>query len=251
MTRLVADVFEAVLIDNLTGNTIGSTTLQSGAVEVSVQANDVRGGRGNQLIAVLTSDRDINVNLSDAAFQYDWLAVQLGTNITTGAGVAYTTPAWHTVSGANTITLSPAPIATNDMMRIFDNTGVEITRIGAAPTVNQYTIAGGVLTFNVARANTQVEIRTYRYTSAAATQTINIDNSRFPGGVTLILETLEINNNLTPTARIQWVFTNALPTGSFTVNTSSERTASAQDFSLRIVKPATSNIVGQVMRIPI
>lgn len=251
MARLVADVYDAILIDNATGATVGTTTLQSGAVEVSVQANDVRAGKGNQLIAVLTSDRDINVNMSDAEFRYDWLAVQLGTTITTGANVAYAMPKWYTANGSSVVTVSPAPVANNDSMKVYDENGVELTRVASAPTVSQYSITGAALTFNAALANKPVEVRTYKYNSASNTQTISIDNTKFAKGVTLVLETLEIDENLNEKAKIQWIFTNALPTGSFNVNTTSERTASAQDFTLRIIKPTTSNVVGQVLRIPL
>ncbi len=61
---VIADVFEVLLIDN-DGEAVGRTTVQDGSIEVTVQANDVNGGRGNELIGILHATRDI-------VLSFDW-----------------------------------------------------------------------------------------------------------------------------------------------------------------------------------
>ena len=46
-------------------------------------------------------------------------------------------------------------------------------------------------------------------------------------------------------------FENAIPIGSFTIQTTSEKKASTQSLKLKIVKPATSTVVGKLLRIPL
>ena len=67
----------------------------------------------------------------------------------------------------------------------------------------------------------------------------------------LILETIEISGDEIPLFKVQYQFESAVPTGNFQINTSSERTAQAQNFQLKILKPETSTIVGKIVRIPL
>lgn len=247
---MIADVFDVVLIDNATGDVAGSTTLQQANIEVSVSEVEVRAGKGNQLIGLLHVSRDIALNLTDAVFKYDWLAKQLGQDITTGAGVGYAMPTWHTAvndSGVK-ITLAATPISTTPAtagIAIFDASGVLI------PTAN-YTMSGAVVTFTSGvSADDEVEVRTYKYNTSASTQTIEIDNSIFAKGVTCILETIEIDGDENPTHTLQYQFTSCVPTGNFSINTQSEKQAATQEFGLKVVKPKTSTLVGKVLRIPI
>lgn len=243
---LIADVFDVILIDSQTNDVIATTTLQTANLEVAVQENEVRGGKGNQLLGVLHAKRDININLTDAEFRYDWLARQLGQNIATGAGVAYAMPKWYTVSGTTTlkITLDETPVG-KDGMVIVKASGELI------PQAN-YTINGKDVTFTSgAAADDKVEVRTYKYATAAQTEQISIDNSVFAKGVKAILETVEINGESKITHKLQYQFDQAVPTGNFTINTASERTASTQQFNMKVIKPQDSQEVGRVIRIPV
>jgi hypothetical protein len=247
---LIADIFLVNLVDD-NNDVIATSTLQEGNLEVSVSENDVRGGRGNALLAVLHSDRDIAINLTDAEFRYDWLAKQLGQDIVTGAGTAYAMPKWYTtVDGAGTgtdpeITLDKTPSDTATLA-IYNESGQKVTG---------FTVSGSVVDFTSASpavgVGDNMDVRTYTYATSAQAETITIDNTIFAKGVKAILETLEIDSEENPTHKLQYQFDKAIPSGNFSINTSSERTANTQAFNLRVVKPATSNVVGRVVREPI
>lgn len=244
---LIADVFDVLLIDS-EKNVIATTTLTEANIDVSVQENDVRGGRGNQLLGILHSDRDITINLTDAEFKYEWLAKNLGQDIITGAGVAYAMPKWYEAvdnMGSVEITLDNEPLATDSGLKIYDEDGVEIA------LTTGYTIVGSVVTLVDGVAGDRVEVRTYKYNTDAKTETIEIDNSIFAKGVQCVLETLEIDGEENPLATIQYQFDKALPSGNFTINTASARTGQTQAFNLRVIKPANSTKVGKVLRIPV
>ncbi|MGG1663093.1 hypothetical protein [Brevibacillus sp. NRS-1366] len=245
----VADVFDAILIDVDTGDTIATTTLQSGNLEVSVSENEIRGGKGNALLGLLHVSRDINVSLTDAEFKFEWMAKQLGQTVITGAGTAYAMPEWYTVmdnAGAKEITLKEEPTSIDSVV-LFDKNGVKLTK------TTDFTLDEKVITITKTGVNAsdKVEVRTFTYATAATTQTINIDSSVFAKGVKLILETIEISGDEKPLNKIQYQFPSAVPAGNFSIQTSSERSAQAQQFDLKILKPSDSTIVGQIVRIPI
>ncbi|MDT0160273.1 hypothetical protein [Bacillus sp. AG4(2022)] len=245
---VIADVFEMILIDN-DGDVIGTTTLQDGNIEVAVQEQDVRGARGNQLLGVLHSDRDINISTNDIQFRFDWMAKQFGQDIVTGAGKAYAMPKWYLVkdnNGTVEIELENTPSTVNEMA-IYNEEGKKVT--GFSVTDNKVTFVSASPTVAI---GDEVEIRTYVYDTPAETQEFKIDNSVFAKGVKAVLETVEVDESEERvTHKLQYEFYKAVPTGNFSINTAAERSAQAQANNLRVVKPRTSTEVGVVKRIPV
>ena len=235
---VIADVFDVLLIDE-NEDVVGTTTLQDANIEVSVQENDVRGGKGNQLLGVLHSDRDIVISMNDVNFRYDWLAKNFGQDIVTGAGVAYAMPKWYKVEGGK-IELEKAPI--DGTVKVYDADGELLAPV--AVTGKEVELPVGVAS--------EVEVRTYQYVTPDTMEKFVIDNAKFAKGVKAILETIEVDEATeTVTHILQYEFYNTLPTGNVTISTASERQAQAQPFNLRVVKPRTSTVVGEVKRIPV
>jgi hypothetical protein len=246
---VIADVFEALLLTKDTNEAIGETLLQDANIEVTVAENDVNGGQGNQLLGVLHSTRNINVSMNSTQFRMDWLAKNLGQDVRTGAGVAYAMPRQLEVqddgAGELSITLEHSPLEAADKLAVYkeDGTKVAVTSVAANEVV---------LAPDAVAAGEYVEVRTYTYTTPAQTEEITIDNKVFARGHKLILQTIEVNEGEDyATHYIQYEFHNAIPTGAFTINTAAERSAQAQPFNLRIVKPKHTTEVGVVRRIPI
>jgi hypothetical protein len=243
---LIADVFDVVLIDEKTGDVIGTTTLQDAGIDVKVSENEVRGGKGNALLGTLHVSRDIALNFTDAEFRYDFLAKQLGQDIKTGAGIGYAAPKWYKVvdtAGTLKITLDKAPIDESSLA-IYDADGNKI--IDTA-----YTLAAAVVTITTgAVAGDDVEVRTFQFNTPAETQTIEFDAKVFSSGVKAILETVEISGSEEITHVLQYQFDSCVPDGNFTVNTKSDRNAVTQTFNLKVIKPKTSSVVGRLLRFP-
>lgn len=242
----IADVFDVTLIDPETKDAFGSTTLQEANIEFTMEENDIRGGRGNNLLGILHSDTDIAINLTDVSFRFDWLARQLGTDVTTGSGIAYAAPKFYKVTGETLdVELDNDPLAEDNDLSVYTLDGERIT---------DFTISGGTLSFasstpTVAEGD-QVEVRTYKYNTPDTTETMVFDVNKFPKGVIAVLETIEIDGSENPTHKIQYQFDNAVPNGNVTISTSSTREASTQELPLRVVKPATTSEVGRALRIP-
>ncbi|MGG3987523.1 hypothetical protein [Bacillus smithii] len=248
---VIADVFDVVLIDD-DGGVIGTTTLQDSNIEVQVKEQEVRGGKGNKLLGILHSDRDINISMNDINFRLDWVAKQLGQDIVTGAGKAYATPKWFTTeSDAGTpakpiITLDNTPATPNELA-IYNQDGVKITGF----TVSGTKVTFGSTTPTVAIGD-KVEVRTYAYNTDPKTETVKIDNSVFAEGVKAILTTVEVDESKEKVTHIvQYQFYKTIPTGNFTINTSAERQAQAHATNLRVITSPDTSEVGIIQRIPV
>ena len=245
---VIADVFEVLLIDD-DGDAIGRTTVQDGSIEVTVQANDVNAGRGNELIGILHSTRDIVLNWNDIDWNFSWVAKQFGQDVVTGEGKAYAFPKSYLATdnaGVIEIELENTP-ATVHEMKVYKEDGQRVTG---------FTVSGKTVDFTAATptvpAGEYVEVRTYVYNTPATTQKFEIDNKVFAKGLKAVLETLEVDPaEELPLAKIQYEFYKAIPDGNMTINTASERTAQPVGSSLRVVKPKHSTVVGEVKRIPI
>ena len=242
----IADVFNVTLIDTATNDVIATTTLTDASIDVKVNENEIRGGQGNTLLGTLHVSRDITVSLTDIEFKYDWLAKQLGQDITTGAGVAYAAPKFYTVvdnAGTLTITLDKTP--TNiSTIAIYDANGVKIS-------ASDYTLSASTLTFTTGVVGgDSVEVRTYAYATSASTQTIVFDSAVFAKGMKAILETVEISGDENITHTLQYQFDSCVPDGNFQIQTKSSKEAASQAFGLKVIKPETTTVVGRLLRIP-
>jgi hypothetical protein len=78
-----------------------------------------------------------------------------------------------------------------------------------------------------------------------------MESDKFSKGVTLVLSTFETDEDESNPFELQYQFPNAIPNGSFQINTSSEKNAATQNLKLKVIKPATSTVVGKLLRIPL
>ncbi|HZK71862.1 MAG TPA: hypothetical protein VFD03_10185 [Clostridia bacterium] len=240
---LICDIFDVMLIDD-TGEIFASTTLQSADINIKVNSTDINAGRNNSLIAILHSGRQADIALAETSFKWDFLAKQLGQTVVTGVVEAWAFPKWYTAvdtTGIISITLDNPPISIDSGIKMYSVDGVAVTG----------TVVGAVVTFLTGvTGGALVEVRGYKYTSGATSSSIVIDNVSFPDGVKCILETLEIDEDESLLARIQYIFDEVLLSGNITVATKKEKDAVISNVELRAIKPRTSDVIGKVIRIP-
>jgi hypothetical protein len=243
---VIADVFNVVLIDTATNDVVATTTLTDASIDVKVTQNEIRGGQGNTLLGTLNVARDITISLTDIEFKYEWLAKQLGQDVTTGAGVGYAATKFYTVvdnAGTLTITLDKTPTNVSTLA-IYDTNGVKISQ-------SDYTLSASTVTFTTGVAGgDSIEVRTYAYATSAQTQTIEFDSSVFAKGMKAILETVEISGDENITHTLQYQFDSCVPDGNFQIQTKSSKEAAAQAFGLKVIKPDNTSVVGRLLREP-
>lgn len=244
---LIADVFDAAFYQ---GGKLGFTsdTLTDASIEVKVNEKEVRGGKGNGLIATLHSGRDITIKMTDPVFRFETLAMQLGQDIVIKEGIGYCMIRYKTVEdkgGKLGITLDKQPL---------DQTKVELYCKGEKLTeTTDYKISGLEVEFTTGKVKAldKITVNPYAYKSEADSEVIEISSDVFASGGKLVLETIELNEKEIPTARLFYVFENALPTGNFSINSKAEKDASPLAVELKIAKPADDTKVGYILREPI
>lgn len=108
MNRFLAGVGRALLIKG--NDLIGvAKTLTDSTFDFAITGEDVRGGAGNALWGKYFHDSALNVTLTDAMFNLQYVAAALGTNVVSG-GLSIAEE--QVVSAAGSITVENTPIAT-------------------------------------------------------------------------------------------------------------------------------------------
>jgi hypothetical protein len=242
MEGFIFDVFKVQMITSDTNEVFATTTLQNAQIQRQLQETEVRGGVGNKLLAQLYHTPSHTIQLEHTKFAYDWLARQIGSTITTGAGTAWKFLDSYKVASAK-VSLPETPTAVGDV----------IVKNASGQPVTGFTLSGKDLDFTAATPKVtdgdELQI-TYQYSTDPQTQTIVMDDSKFPKGAKLILETLEYDGNNNPLALIQVEYYSVVPDGQFTLNTQAQRQAVTQQMNLKVVS-VDGDVVGEIRRIPV
>ncbi|MFK7678824.1 hypothetical protein ACI3ER_12340 [Bacillus sp. Wb] len=244
---LIPNVFDMLLIDTKSGKTYAKSTLQESGIQFEQEANDVNGGAGNDILAILHGRKDITITANDPVWDMELLALRMGSEIITGTGIAHAIPQDYFKAEAGDdpdttkITLPHAAIAGTVKVKKEDGTDVEgFTLDGMEVTFPEATIAEGEM----------VKVVTYQYNTPAGTKTTTIDSTKFPKDLKIILQTVEFDLDEQPINYIYFEFDRVKPSPSFNINTTSQREASVDENSFRVMKPKYSKTLGRKMIIP-
>ena len=250
---LIADVFDVSMIDS-SGNIFATTTLSSADIDIKCDSKEIRAGRGDSLISILRSNRQVDIKLAEVTFKWDFIKLQLGRTATTGSTVAWATSKWYECVdldgvGAGTaigFVLDNEPLTSASGLKIFNTSGVEVV------VTSGYTISSDDVTIVGGLVGSRYEVRGYKYNTPATTETVLIDNISFPDDVICVLETLEISEEgETQISKIQYIFDKAVPDAALQIQTKKEKDANVTNFALKALKPANSNNIGRVIKIPV
>lgn len=246
---LIADVFDFQILTDK-DELFASTTLESADVNVAVDEQEVIAGKGAAIIANLHSARRIDISVAEMEFKWDFIQNQLGRTATTGKVNAMALPKYYTSATNETaveFTLDEEPIATDSKLIIVDiETGTKLVK------TTGYTIAGKVVTIVGGAAGKKYYVPGYYYETVATASSVELTTNDFPAGAKCILTTLEITNDEKPLNIVQVQLDEVLPSGNFTLATTTQRNAVATNFTFKAVKSETSNnSLGRIHRIPI
>jgi hypothetical protein len=162
---------------------IGKTLIDS-SLEMTLGSTDIRGGRGNVLQAIAWHTSDLNIKVSETQFNLDFLALSVGSDVTTGSSV-YQEESVTLVANSGTVVGTPiASVGTNLYGWVTSVAGTE-----------KVTFTGQAFTSALATATETVCVRYYATNSAARSLTINADI--LPKIVRVEMETLLISSQNT------------------------------------------------------
>ena len=147
MKKFLAGVARAIL---LRGNTlIGvASTLTDSTLDFSITAEEIRAGAGNALYGKYFHDSNLNVTLTDAMFNMEYVAASLGTTLRQG-GLSFKEEE-STVTTAKQIPLSTTPLALEgSLVAWYSKPGQDNWTVGTVKSAaNKYYIEVDSATIN-------------------------------------------------------------------------------------------------------
>lgn len=93
-----------------------ANTMTDSTLNISVTAEEIRGGWGNQLLGKIFHDTNFGVNLTEAMWSLDYLAAQIGEEVKKGAGKDLKSVTGTVTDGALTVTIP----TTDEIAPMFD-----------------------------------------------------------------------------------------------------------------------------------
>ena len=233
---MIIQVFDALLIDEKTGEVIAKDSLQSADIEVSTESKEVKAGQSNAVIATIAASRNITVKLSEPVFNLRNLAMNMGQDIVTGAGVAHAMAKSYTVGSSGAVVLDNIPVAGSVVCEV----GVTAVQVADSATITITGKSEGEL----------VKILTYKYETDADTQTIDIDGKKFATAKKLILQTTVFTLDQEPAYYLQYEFPSAKPVENFSIQTKSEAEAVVTNLELKILEKGGKQGLIRLIRHP-
>lgn len=192
------------------------TTLLDTSIETTLSNNDVRAGQGNQLQYIYYHSAEMNITISDAQFNLDYLALNTGATKTTGAKV-WTEETVSLTSGRGSVTKTPLAAMTSTIYGWVTKSDGTVTRVQFSD--KEFDIGDGSYTGNVC-------VRYYAQDDAAKQVTIYADMT--PSVIHLVMEAILASSDAA-TNRIGTIeidVPRASMTGAFTLSMTPDSVAS-------------------------
>ena len=184
------------------------TTLMDSSIETTLSNTDVRAGQGNQLQYIYYHTAEMNITINEAQFSLPYLALNVGSSITTGAKV-WTTEDVTVTNGAGTVAGTPLEITTSALYGWVTDKNGNIERV---------TFSGSSFTMSDTTYNGDVCVRYYATDSSARQITVYAD--MLPSTIRLVMEAQLCSSDSTTNriGTLQVEVPKASMTGAFTLS---------------------------------
>lgn len=171
---MLLGVADALVITK-SGLQIAAGTLSSTSIDMSVDASDLRGGRGNKIIGRLKTNKNVSVTIEDLEQTPEFQALVSGAEIKSGSITAYVMPKEvRYVTGG--IDLEETPIEAKIPCQILKN-GSKVDG----------TVSGTKLTVASATEGDIILVGGYTYNATSAKH-FKVQAGKFAENVTVVLE---------------------------------------------------------------
>lgn len=210
-----------VLVDKKTKEVIISDTLTSCGIECTTSSVTVQGGKGNAVLATLSSSKEITVTTEMPTFNFDLLARQMGADIIKAAGKTMKIETL-TLDSSKSATLSATPADTS--VDVFSESGKQ----SATVTTNKITVAEG-------KEGDIVKVCYEVNTTAENTEVVEINADNFPTGLEMYLISILIDNEENIVADVTYHFPSVKMSADFSQSTASERDANPSTYTFTVI----------------
>ena len=184
------------------------TTLMDSSIETTLSNTDVRAGQGNQLQYIYYHTAEMNITINEAQFSLPYLALSVGSAITTGAEI-WTTETVTVTNGAGTVSGTPLPVSNTTLYGWVNDKNDNVERV---------TFSGSSFTMSDSTYNGDVCVR--YYTTDAAARKVTLYADMLPSTIRLVMEAQLCSSDSTTNriGTLQVEVPKASMTGAFTLS---------------------------------
>lgn len=191
MKKFLASTGVGVLFAKVDGETrmmAHVNTLTESTLSISSTQEEVRAGQGAKLYGRFNHDAGLTVTLTDAMFDLNYIAWQVGSELQRGGIVMHTEEVTPSANGLVTLT---SPVQNMGESCGFNNALVWYRKAGcdASDEYDSQIITEGQKTFTIARADTEDRYCVSYFTKEEAANTVLINASFVPAELILMLTT--------------------------------------------------------------
>lgn len=184
------------------------TTLMDSSIETTLSNTDVRAGQGNQLQYIYYHTAEMNITINEAQFSLNYLALNVGSDITTGADV-WTTETVEVINGAGTVQGTPLGVSGTTLYGWVTDKDDNVERV---------TFSGS--SFAMADSSYTGKVCVRYYANNAAAKQITVYADMLPSTIRLVMEAQLCSSDSTTNriGTLQVEVPKAAMTGAFTLS---------------------------------
>lgn len=188
----IRDAGQATFYNLQTGKAIVTLdSLKTSGIESSAETTYARGGFGNSKLVGFSHNKEAKLNLSDALFDKNSLAMLTGNALTEAAKVIDFKEVKSVTSNKITLSKTPTGAITTVYKVNSDNTnGQEITLGTPATNATEFSINGKEMTFHTSVANGTLIRVYYKVTTAIDAKTVRVSSDAFGGTFKVVVDVL-------------------------------------------------------------
>lgn len=218
---LQTDIYDLIIIDRDTNEIIVADKLVSSEIAQSTSSINIQGGKGNGVIATLSSSKEIKISAETPVFNYELLARQNGAKVIKGAGKTVRIES-KIVNAENKVTIDCERVV-GGLLKVYTKDG-EISYEGDAKE----------LTLEDVAENDKVRV-VYEAITNENTEIIEINANNFPSGVSMYLTTYIISTEDKKVVDLTYEFPSVKMSADFSSSMSAERTGNNSKYEFTVL----------------
>lgn len=242
MKTIVNDTADVVFKRKSDGHIIFTAESQLASISQSVSEEKIKGGIGNKDIAVIRSEKEIELTVRNGVFDREWLAMSQGVAWVNGTATIYHKEENTIVNNTTTSTLEVTltkTVSTGGDVRLYNTEGteLEITVSGSVVTVTDVTASAGDKVIAV-------------YQIDVTGDTLQIQSDTFSEAYEVEYHTIEYSPETNRVVKdLYFQFDSVTPSDNFDLSFESG-SAITPELNFTAKPSIGSNLIGKVVEVP-
>lgn len=235
MRTIINDTCEVLFKRKRDGKVVFTADAQLASMSQSVSEERIKGGIGNRTIALLRSDKEVELQVRNATFDLEWLEMTQGVEITNETVIVYKKEEAE-IGAAMDIAIEGTPVTDGDVqVRDSKNNHLEATFDGTALTAVDGEIGDKV---------------TVLYQAEVTGKSISLEADKFAENYHVEYRTIEYDVDTNEIVNdLYFIFNNVTPSGQLDMSFENG-SAIAPEISFTALNEGTSSKIGQVLEVP-